>query len=134
MCPPELSLICCGPLAAPQIQPSIFPNFFILRATKHTGIARSALQQPWGPRELLTKGSQPQAPRLWGWAMPCSLLLLQGLWLWARLCMQSTSRQYQGKAEAGSQLGPVCLTESLHPNKPLAKPWEKRRCQECFCS
>lgn len=134
MCPPELSLLCYGPPAAPQMQRPIFPKIFIFRATKHTGTARSALQQPWGPRELLTKGSQPQAPGMWGWAMPCSLLLLQGLWLWAGLCTQSDSRQHQAKAEAGSQLGPVCLTESFHPKRPLAKPWEKRRCQECFCS
>lgn len=57
--------------------------------------------------------------------MPCSLLLLQGLWLWARLCMQSDSRQHQEKAEAGSQLGAICLMESLHPNRPLAKPWKE---------
>lgn len=130
MCPPELSLLCCSPLAAPQIQPPVFPKIFIFKTTMHTGTARSALLQPWGPRELLPKGSQPQAPRMWGWAMPCSLLLLQGLWLWAGLCMQSDSRQHQGNAEAGSQLGAMFLTESLHPNRPLAKPREKRRCQD----
>lgn len=56
MCLPELSLLCCSLPAAPQMQPpTIFPEIFIFRATKHTGTARSALLQPWGPRELLTE-------------------------------------------------------------------------------
>lgn len=120
MCPQELSLLSCNPPGAPQMQPPIFPKIFIFRATKHTGTARSALLQPWGPSELLTKGSHPQARGMWGWTMPCSLLLLQGLWLWARLCIQSNSRQHQGKTEAGSHLGAMCITESLHPYGPLA--------------
>lgn len=55
MCPPELSLFRCSPPAAPQMQPPVFPQIFIFRATKHTDTARSALLWPWGPRELLTK-------------------------------------------------------------------------------
>lgn len=124
MCSPELSLLCCSPPAAPQMQPPICPKILIFRATKHTGTAKSALLQAWGPESCSQKGSQSQTLGMWGWTMPCSLLLLQGLWIWAGLCMQSNSRQHQGKAEAGSQLGAMCLTESLHPNRPLAKPWE----------
>lgn len=105
--PPLLQPPCSSSNAASRISPEFL---FLEQPSTQTQPGQHCCG-PGGPESCSQKGSQPQAPGMWGGAVLCSLLLLQGLWLWARLCVQSDSRQHQGKAEAGSQLGAMGLTE-----------------------